>query len=338
MQLSERIAALTALGKHMGEQTPQLEQAVHQTCINNLWFTPNSVADALQSIARNYLSEQKLRQWLNGYKVQNMPEKSKKIGLVMAGNIPLVGFHDFLCVFICGHQSQIKLSSKDSYLFPYLASLLIKIDAKTNNYINITHQLKDFDAVIATGSNNSARYFNYYFGKYPHIIRKNRSALAILSGNETAEDLTLLGKDIFQYFGLGCRNVSKIMVPRGYDFPFLLRNLEQYASVMQHNKYKNNYDYYYSVHLLNGMIHFASDFLILLENNTVSSPVSVLHYEYYENEDDLNNKLIEQHEQIQCIVAAPDLKGNFLPFGQAQQPELWDYADKVDTMQFLMNI
>lgn len=338
MQLSERIAALTTLGKQLGEQTPQLEQVVHQACINNLWFTPNGVADALTSIANNYLSEQKLHQWLNGYKVQNMPEKSKKIGLVMAGNIPLVGFHDFLCVFICGHQAQIKLSAKDSYLFPYIANLLLKINAETANYISITDRLQGFDAVIATGSNNSARYFDYYFGKYPHVIRKNRSALAILSGNETPKDLTLLGTDIFQYFGLGCRNVSKIMVPKGYDLSFLLHNLEQYAYAMQHNKYKNNYDYYYSVYLLNGMIHFASDFLILLENSAVSSPVGVLHYEFYENEDDLNNKLIEQQEQIQCIVAATGTKGNFIPFGQAQQPKLWDYADNVDTMQFLLNI
>lgn len=338
MQLQRRTQILAALGRQLKERPAALQTVVERACTHNPWFTPQSVWQAIDAITANYLNEAELHQWISGYKIQHLPQTVKTIGLVMAGNIPMVGFHDFLCVFISGHRAQVKLSAKDNQLFPFIASLLKQIDAEFHQHLEITEQLKGFDAVIATGSNNSARYFEHYFGKYPHIIRKNRNSVAILTGNETPADIDLLGKDIFDYYGLGCRNVSKLMVPQNYSFPYLLSHLEHYAGIMQHHKYKNNYDYYRSVYLLNRQPHFASDFLILIENSALASPVSVVHYEYYTGENDLNNQLMNQQEQIQCVVAAPKPGSSFVPFGSAQQPRLWDYADHTDTLQFLLEL
>lgn len=339
MELPSRIAVLVALGEKLRSFDAERDRIIQQSCIANPWFTPQSIAESIEAIANNYLNEQNLRQWLKPYNLPPSPNPCKTIGLVMAGNIPLVGWHDFLCVFISGHKAQIKLSGKDSLLFPYLVNLLVKIAPETHQYISIVEQLSGFDAIIATGSNNSARYFEYYFGKYPHIIRKNRSSAAILSGNESPEEIRALGKDIFQYFGMGCRNVSKLFVPMGYDFPNLLHHFEPFADLLQHNKYKNNYEYYYSIYLLNGQVKYASDFLVLQENSAVASPIGVLHYEYYTDTNDLNNKLAEQAEQIQCVVSSGiSSNGTYIPFGSAQQPQLWDYADGIDTLQFLASL
>lgn len=338
MNLERRIEVLVSLGQILQNKAEQQAMA-KMAYANNKWFTIENTTHMLQAIADNYLSESKLSEWIGRYDFSNTSESpSLTVALVMAGNIPLVGFHDFLSVFICGHKAQIKLSDKDNKLMPYLYQHLLQIDSEIKDYISIQPRLKGFDAVIATGSNNSARYFHHYFGKYPHIIRKNRGSIAILTGRETAEDIHELGKDIFQYFGLGCRSVSKLMLPEGYDMNFLLGELNAYKEVSMHSKYRNNYDYHLAIYLLDKVEHLVNDAAIFIKEINVSSPAAVLHYEYYPNQDAIANFLIENHQEIQCIVGLPELELECLPFGMAQQPELWDYADKVDTMEFLLGL
>ena len=257
----------------------------------------------------------------------------------MAGNLPLVGFHDLLCVFITGHRAQVKLSEKDPYLLPHLLNLLGAIDAEAAQSIQLVDKLRGFDAVIATGSDNSARYFEAYFGKYPHIIRRNRNGLAALHGDELEEDLHLLGKDIFTYFGLGCRNVSKIYVPRDYPFEPLLKALHEYRDIILNHKYKHNFDYQYALLVLNKEPFRNTGSLILREDASTASPVATLHYSYYADVQDLEQDLDARQEGIQCLVAPQGwLSRPVLPFGQTQHPELWDYADGVDTMSFLLSL
>jgi len=335
MNLKRRIEVLTQLGEALQNKTDQAAMAKMAFARNN-WFTVENTRNMLQAIADNYLSAEKLQEWMARYDFSKTDETpSKTVGLVMAGNIPLVGFHDFLSVFICGHKPQIKLSEKDDKLMHYLYQLLLQIDKGIQNEMEIVPRLKDFDAVIATGSNNSARYFHYYFGKYPHIIRKNRGSVAVLSGQETEADIYQLGKDIFQYFGLGCRSVSKLMLPKGYDFNFLLGELNAYKEVSMHSKYRNNFDYHLAIYLLDKVEHLVNDAVIVIEKEAIGSPAAVLHYEYYADENALQNRLQEQAEDIQCVVG---LSNGYLDFGQAQKPELWDYADKVDTVEFLLGV
>ncbi|MGB1241332.1 MAG: acyl-CoA reductase [Chitinophagales bacterium] len=335
MNLKRRIEVLTQLGAALKNKTDQTAMAKMAFARNN-WFTIENTQNMLQAIADNYLSAEKLQKWMAEYDFSKVDETpSKTVGLVMAGNIPLVGFHDFLSVFICGHKPQIKLSEKDDKLMPYLYQLLLQIDREVKNEVAIVPQLKGFDAVIATGSNNSARYFHYYFGKYPHIIRKNRGSVAVLSGQETKDDIYQLGKDIFQYFGLGCRSVSKLMVPEGYNFDFLLGELNAFKEVSMHSKYRNNFDYHLAIYLLDKVEHLVNDAVIVIEKEAIGSPAAVLHYEYYTDETTLRKRLEEQEEDIQCVVGS---SSEYLDFGQAQKPELWDYADKVDTVEFLLGL
>lgn len=253
---------------------------------------------------------------------------------MLAGNIPLVGFHDLLSVLISGHHVQLKLSSKDSKLIQYLIKHLIWLEPAFEKIIKIKeNKLENFDAVIATGSDNSARYFEYYFGKYPNIIRKNRSSCVILNGNESEEEMEALGEDIFSYFGLGCRNVSKAFVPKGYDLAKILSRWESYKEIIHHHKYCNNYDYQKSILLVNLIPFLDNGFILLQENEKLVSPISVLFYEYYTDQEDLEIKLNINKEKIQCIVGSNSLAT--VPFGGAQYPEVWDYADNVDTLTFL---
>ncbi len=261
------------------------------------------------------------------------------IALVLAGNIPLVGFHDILCVFAAGHKARIKLSDKDPYLLPLLLEILKEIDARTADYFDTTtERLTNFDAVIATGSNNSARYFEAYFGKYPHIIRKNRNAVAILRGSETVEELRLLGDDIFQYFGLGCRNVSKLYLPRGYNFNLLLETLHERNEIVLHDKYKNNFDYNFTLLILNKIKYESNGCILMREATEIASPISVVYYEFYDDLNQLTTDLLIKKDEIQLVVAASPLPHLMtFNFGEAQKPSLSDYADGVDTMQFLIN-
>lgn len=303
----------------------------------NPWFTPDNVYRAISVIGQS-ISAEKIDLWLQPYRYQlQSNHSSKKVGIVMAGNIPLVGFHDFLCVLISGHHAVCKLSSDDDKLLPVIAEMLFEAEPVFIEKVTfVKDQLRDFDGVIATGSNNTARYFEYYFGKYPHIIRKNRNGVAVLTGSESEAELSLLGKDIFSYFGLGCRSVSKLFFPKNYPVQFLLEALQPFAGILQHHKYNNNYDYYKSIFLVNRDPHLDNGFVLLKEQLAYGSPPAVLYFEYYNQLEQLAEKLSFDQGLIQCIVGQHAQIKNCIPFGQAQKPNLWDYADGVDTMKFLL--
>ena len=302
---------------------------------HNGWFTPEQVKFSVQSWAKA-LTEDNLNQWLSNYDFSK--NEPKKVGLVLAGNIPLVGFHDFLSVLISGHDVLVKTSSNDQHLLKFLAKYLISIQPELNSKITFVEgKLEGFDAVIATGSNNTARYYEYYFKDKPSIIRKNRNSVAVLDGTETFEDLVGLGEDIFRYFGLGCRNVSKLFVPKGYNFDNFFKAMYEYRDVIQYEKYANNYDYNKAVFLMSNFQLLDNEFLTIKEDVSYASPISSVFYEFYENLEEIATRLNADAEQIQCVVSK-NLIPNSVAFGQTQQPKLWDYADNVDTLAFLNNL
>ena len=302
---------------------------------HNGWFTPEQVYFSIQSLG-NALTETNLNQWLSSYDFSKIA--AKKVGLVLAGNIPLVGFHDFLSVLISGHDVLVKTSSSDQHLLKFLAKYLIAIQPELNSKITFVEgKLEGFDAVIATGSNNTARYFEYYFKDKPSIIRKNRNSVAVLNGTETHEELVGLGEDIFRYFGLGCRNVSKLFVPKDYNFEPFFKAMFEYREVIQYEKYANNYDYNKAVFLMSNFQLLDNEFMTIKEDVNYSSPISSIFYEFYDNLEEVKSRLSNDADQIQCIVSK-DLIENSIVFGQTQQPKLWDYADNVNTLAFLSNI
>ena len=302
---------------------------------HNGWFTPEQVKFSVQSWAKA-LTEDNLNQWISNYDFSKI--EPKKVGLVLAGNIPLVGFHDFVSVLISGHDVLVKTSSNDQHLLKFLAKYLIAIQPELNSKITFVEgKLEGFDAVIATGSNNTARYFEYYFKDKPSIIRKNRNSVAVLDGTETFEDLVGLGEDIFRYFGLGCRNVSKLFVPKGYNFDNFFKAMYEYRDVIQYEKYANNYDYNKAVFLMSNFQLLDNEFLTIKEDTSYASPISSVFYEFYENLEEITTRLNNDAEQIQCVVSK-NLIPNSVTFGQTQQPRLWDYADNVDTLAFLNNL
>lgn len=335
--MNKRIENLVELGKRIKTFAP-LQEAALKAEHKNPWFTAQFVEYALNAIAHEMLAEEKLTTWLRRYPMHVV---NKTIGLVFAGNLPLVGFHDFLCCYVAGAKMKIKLSSKDDTLFQSLLRILSDIDPATQQQVEIVETLKDFDAVIATGSDNTNRHFEYYFRKYHKILRKNRNAIAILTGEEKPGDLELLADDVFLYFGFGCRNVSKIYVPVGYDVTLLFPYFEKYKWLHHHGKYMNNYDYNRTLLLLNKTPHLANEFISIIENESIPSPISNLHYQFWHDENVLNTQLKEMAEKIQCIVSAEPEKwsaASSVSFGQSQHPELWDYADGVDTIAFLLSL
>ena len=302
---------------------------------HNGWFTPEQVKFSVQSWAKA-LTEDNLNQWLSNYDFSKI--EPKKVGLILAGNIPLVGFHDFISVLISGHDVLVKTSSNDQHLLKFLAKYLIAIQPELNSKITFVEgKLEGFDAVIATGSNNTARYFEYYFKDKPSIIRKNRNSVAVLDGTETFEDLVGLGEDIFRYFGLGCRNVSKLFVPKDYNFDNFFKAMYEYRDVIKYEKYANNYDYNKAVFLMSNFQLLDNEFLTIKEDTSYASPISSVFYEFYENLEEITTRLNADAEQIQCIVSK-NLIPNSVTFGQTQQPRLWDYADNVDTLAFLNSL
>lgn len=302
---------------------------------HNGWFTPEQVYFAVQSWAQA-LTEDNLNQWVSNYNFSEV--KPKTVGLILAGNIPLVGFHDFLSVLISGHKALIKTSSNDQHLIQFLANYLISVEPRLSYFISFTDgKLENFDAIIATGSNNTARYFEFYFKNKPSIIRKNRNSVAVLNGHESHEDLVNLGEDIFRYFGLGCRNVSKLFVPKGYNFEAFFKAIYEYKDVIFYEKYSNNYDYNKAVFLMSNFKLLDNEFLTLKEDASYASPISSVFYENYEDIADLKTRLTNESGQIQCIVSNAIID-NSIPFGKTQKPELWDYADNVDTLQFLASL
>lgn len=334
MTTDERLAGLAKLGKYVDAiDEVALEDLMLKVKNENPWFTPGSVQVAIEGICR-YLDEENLRKWVSAYNLN--PQAERKIAVIMAGNIPLAGFHDLLAVLISGHTIMAKLSSKDSVLTTWLIERLVELEPRFAANIILLPRLKDFDAVIATGSDNSARYFDYYFGKYPHIIRQNRTSCAVLSGQESAGELTQLGRDVFTYFGLGCRNVSKIFMPSDFDPIKLIKAWDIFVDILHHHKYHNNYDYQKSILLVNKIPFYDSGFVILHENEKLVSPISVVYFERYNSQEDLSSKLKLIEDKIQCIVG--NAEPAHVSFGHAQSPEVWDYADKVDTLRFLQDI
>ena len=326
--------ALVKLGEWIDASDSVLHLLIKESCRSNPWFTKVSVEEALLSIAREYLERSALTKWLARYPSPNASPKA--VALVLAGNIPLVGFHDLLCVILSGHKAIVKLSDKDAILLPGLIRIMAKWFPKIEDQVSFVSRLQTFDAVIATGSNQSSRYFQKYFAKHPHIIRKNRNAVAILTGHETDEDLVKLGDDIFSYFGLGCRNVSKAYFQEGYDFGRFLSILNGFSHVMEHNKYKNNFDYHLAAALINRQKYMTNDCLILVEESAIPSRIGVLHYEYYNQLAVLEEQLHATSDQIQCIVSNQPLqKLPTIKLGNTQKPTLMDYADGIDTMRFL---
>ena len=330
------IDALATLGDLINSMPPELEEKVEEAYLQNRWFTAENTKFALASIAGHMLQREKMEDWLGHYEVP-AEQKRKNVGLIMAGNLPLVGFHDLLSVLLSGHRALIKLSSKDRVLLPFLMEKLESFEPRIKERYAFIDRLHDFDAVIATGSNNSARYFEYYFGRYPHIIRKNRNSVAVITGDESEEELLALGDDIFRYFGLGCRNVSKLFLPEGYDPARILAAMEPFAEIIHHDKYRNNYDYHRSLYLLNSTPHLASDFLMLVEHEAIPSPMATLHYEFYSDKATVKAALAMQHHEIQVVVSKDPEIGE-VPPGHSQSPGLLDYADKVDTMKFLLQL
>lgn len=339
MTLRENIEAFAELGQVLrdsleGKATPftsEIEQLISTQYKKNPWFTPENVRYALKANA-DLLTVENLTLWTDRYPGLYSVRQPLKAGVVMAGNIPLVGFHDFISVLISGNDIIARTSSKDSDSIQLIRDILYSIDPYFRKRILITEgSMAGFDVVIATGSNNSSRYFEYYFGKYPHIIRRNRNSIAIIEGDEADDELRLLGNDIFMYFGLGCRNVSKIYLPYGYEPSSLISFWEHYSSLMQHNKYINNYDFHKALYLVNREPFIDSGYLLLRQKQELVSPVAVLHYEYYHSLEEVSEKNRIFKNDIQCIIGR-----NNVPFGNAQSPALWDYADGADTIEFLL--
>lgn len=336
MHSKQLISALCALGQHFASDAEELTVAMRQAEFQNGWFTQEELKHALHHWAK-WLTEEQLTHWLERY--PSLPvQHPKKVGIIMAGNIPLVGFHDLLCVLLSGHEALVKPSSDDSVMITYIIRFLQQHDSSLEFRLHTVERLTDFEAVIATGSNNTNRYFEYYFRDVPHVLRRNRTSVAVLTGSETPEQLKQLGEDIFRYFGLGCRNVAKIFVPQHFTPDALYEALYSYGYVSEHNKFINNHDYYRAIYLMNQEKFLDNNFLIFKEQQQLHSPVGVLYYERYESIADVQTRLIELQNEIQCVVGATRILEQEIPFGQTQQPTLTDYADGVDVMAFLENI
>ncbi len=353
MNLEQRIEAFVKLGNFFKQfSTSKIEELddsefntiffdvfkmqIERSQEFNGWFTKENVLKSFESWAEA-LTIENLNKWTSSYEF-NKTKKVKNIAIIMAGNIPLVGFHDFLCVLISGNNAVVKLSSNDKHFLPLVAKFLEYYDSYFKNKISFTTgKLTDFDAVIATGSNNTARYFEHYFGKYPSIIRKNRNSVAILSGNESKEELENLGEDIFQYFGLGCRSVSKLFVPKNYNFDNLFNALYKYNDIINYKKYENNYDYNKAVYLMSMFHILENGFVMLKEDESYASPIATVFYEYYDDIAKLKGKLEVNNEKIQCVVSNENVI-DFVKFGESQHPKLWNYADNIDTIKFLLKL
>ncbi len=332
MILQERIEILSKLKEYLSGNDAEWSAIKERAYRENQWFIPAFIEAAVNNIATHFLNKEKLQAWADQYQIPSQLNDPKNIGIVMAGNIPLVGFHDLLCVFMSGHIAVIKPSSKDEILIKHIAAKLYEWDVSIQNHISFAERINNCDAYIATGSNNSSRYFEQYFGKYPNIIRKNRTSVTVLDGTESIDQLDALADDAMLFFGLGCRNVTQLLVPKNYDFIPLLNALKKYEGFMEFHKYKHNFDYHLALLIMGGKYYMNNDSVILTINESPFSPVSQINYFAYENDVDLK-ELLNKNDMIQCIVG-----NRYTPFGMAQQPGLTDYADGIDTMAFLTAI
>ena len=352
MDLQQRINAFVKLGEFLSQfSNSGIEKSEHIVDndlffegfnnqiklaeIHNGWFTQENILFALENWS-NALNIINLKHWLGTYNFKDVDPK--RVAIIMAGNIPLVGFHDFISVLILGHNVIVKQSTNDKHLLPYLSNYLVSVEPRFKDKIEFTeNKLEQFDAVIATGSNNTARYFEYYFKNKPSIIRKNRNSVAILTGKENEDDLIALSEDIFRYYGLGCRNVSKLFVPKNYDFQSFFNAMYPWNPIINQTKYANNYDYNKAVYLMSEFDILENGFLMIKEDQGYASPISTVFYEYYDTLEQLKSKLKNDKNKIQCIVSKHVFESE-IPFGKTQKPELWDYSDNIDTIEFLLKI
>jgi len=345
---TERTASFVALGailsgivksdsKEIYASATRLKEYIPRAIYSNGWFEAGNIEQAILAIA-DMLSTASLHRWVEKYKITE--HEPKRVGVLLAGNIPLVGFHDFMCVLCSGNKFIGKLSSKDDRLLPLLANVLIDIDPSFSSQIEFTNgTLDNIDAIIATGSDNTSKHIEFYFGNYPNIIRKNRNAIAVIDGSESEEELVALGHDIFDYFGLGCRSVSKVYVPQGYDLDHIFKGLFPYKDVVSNKKYGNNYDYYKAIYLMAQTKLIENGFILLKEDQQIASPVAVLHYEYYSDFEVMLQTLNVSRDQIQCVISTKPISGfRTVPFGKAQSPAVDDYADGIDTLDFLTTL
>ena len=343
MNINERTELISEIGEFLknyldekydnkkDDNLIEFEKVIKKAQSNNSWFTDENIKINLTYWSKK-LIKTNLNQWLSKYNLKDTSRKN--IAIIMAGNIPLVGFHDFICVFLAGHNSIIKLSSNDKYLIPFLLNL---VKFPSDRVVYLDGMLKDYDAVIATGSDNTSRYFEYYFKNKQSIIRKNRNSIAILDGNETDEDLKSLSHDILTYFGLGCRSVSKLYVPKGYNFDSFFNSIFAYKDLINNHKYANNYDYNKAIYLMSEYKFLDNGFFMIKEGNEMHSPISTINYEYYDNISHLSEKIKQQEENIQCVVSNIKFEGR-IDFGETQNPSLNQYADNIDVMNFLLTI
>ena len=319
------------MGNYLQSNSQEWQDVKEQASRKNPWFIPEFITMSADNISKEFLQKNKLQEWVKKYNVPDENTRPVTVGIVMAGNIPMVGFHDLLCIFITGHISKIKLSGKDDVLIKHLVSLMQEWKPEVTELILISENLKGCDAYIATGSNNSGRYFDYYFGKYPHIIRRNRTSVAVIDGTETPEELEKLADDIQTYFGLGCRNVTKLYVPEEYNFSALLKALNKYEHYEDFHKYKHNYDYQLALLMMGNKFYMTNGTILLSKNQSLFTAVSQVNYEFYRSKEELEP--LKNNQDIQCIVGH-----NAIPFGDAQQPTLFHYSDGVDTMNFALSL
>ena len=349
MELKERVECFVKLGIFLSQldksstdflfdKLESLKIKIKEAEIKNNWFTEQNILNSLKSLSEQ-LSVDNLDAWITPYNLSEKTHK-KKVLVIMAGNIPLVGFHDFMSVIISGNNAIVKLSSNDNVLFPFIWDVMCEINPEISSMSNYIDDItvKKFDAVIATGSNNSAKYFEYYFENVPKIIRKNRRSIAVLDGKETKQELDSLTEDIFLYFGLGCRNVSKLYLPKDYDLNRLFDVFYKYKEIINHKKYSNNYDYNKAVFLMGGHNLTENGFLLMKEDSSIQSPVAVLYYEFYENIENVKDYIDENLDLLQCVVCKNNITKKSTYFGETQKPNLWDYADNIDTIHFLISI
>lgn len=337
MNLQQTIAALHQVGQVFGnENSIEIEQSIRQAYAKNPWFAPENVKMALQYWSKR-LHQDKLKDWANKEDIEENTSP-ETIGIIAAGNIPLVGLHDVVSVLLTGNKVKIKLSSDDEVLMKFFISELTKANVAFKDSIEVVERVENIDAVIATGSNNTARYFEYYFGKYPNIIRKNRNSIAVLTGNETNESIKRIGDDILSYFGKGCRNITQLWIPKGYNLVGFLDQLQHNIELINHNKYANNYHYHRAILLMNKDEHLDTGYMLLKEDRKIYSPIGMINYTYYDDMVEVKEFLAQNAEQIQCVVSDASILPEAIPAGSSQNPDLWDYADGVNTIKFLQRL
>ena len=345
MNLNNRITLFVKLGRFFSDyinnnleslERNKFDKAINESILHNSIFSKKNILKSLLSWS-NVLTKKSIHNFLSNYLIK-IKKREKKIAIIMAGNIPLVGFHDFFCVIISGNFAIIKLSSKDSHLFKFILSFLVKENPDFSTKFDVVeNKLQIFDAVIATGNNISANQFELYFKKYPKIIRKNRHSIAILNGNETKKEIELLANDIFYYYGLGCRNVSKIFIPNNYNLDILFKSFVLWNEVINKNSYSNNYNYYRAIYLLNKEVFFDNGFVLLKESEKIGSPVGTIYFEYYKSENQIKEMIKKNNQKIQCIVSNNNYPKT-IKFGETQMPNLNDFADDIDTFNFLLKL